>query len=76
MGWFGVLKLVLSIASSIASIVREKQLMDAGGEREVAKMLKQVSVNAGIAREIEIETAKMTPEEVLRDLQDSGELRD
>jgi hypothetical protein len=76
MGWFGLLKIVLSLASSLASIVREKQLMDAGGEREVARMLKQVSTNAGIAREIELETAKMTPEEVLRDLQDSGELRD
>jgi hypothetical protein len=76
MGWFGILKIVLSLASSIASIVREKQLMDAGGQREVAKMLKQVSTNAGIAREIEMETAKMTPEEILRDLQDSGELRD
>lgn len=76
MGWFSILKLVLGLASSIASIVREKQLMDAGGEREVAKMLKQVSTNAGIAREIELETAKMTPDQILRDLQDSGELRD
>lgn len=74
MGWLSLLKLFLSLASNVASIVREKQLMDAGGEREVAKMLKQVSTNAGIAREIELEVAKLTPEEVNRQLE--GDFRD
>lgn len=74
MGWFSVLKLVLQFASAVAKIVHDKQLMDAGGEREVAKMLKQVSTNAGIAREIEVEVAKLSPEEVNRQLE--GDFRD
>lgn len=74
--WFGLLKVLLGLANNVAGIVRTKQAMDAGGQREVAKMLKAVSVSAGIARDIELETAKMTPEEILRDLEQSGELRD
>lgn len=74
--WFGVLKLLLSFAANVAGTIRTKQAMDAGEQKQIAKMLKAVSVNAGIAREIELGTAAMTPEQVLRDLQDSGELRD
>ena len=50
--------------------------MDAGAQREVSKMLVAISDRAGIAREIEAETAKMTPDEILRDLEQKGELRD
>ena len=39
-------------------------------------MLVAISDRAGIAREIEAETAKMTPEQILEDLAKSGELRD
>lgn len=76
MGWLSLFKSVLWFANLIGNIVREKQLMDAGEQRGVAKTLKQISINSGIAKEIELETAKMTPEEIMRDLQDSGELRD
>lgn len=76
MGWLSILKIVLSLANTIANYVREAKLMDAGEQKAVAKMLKAVSVNAGIARDIELETAKMSPEEILRDLEASDELRD
>lgn len=76
MGWLSLLKIVLSLASTIANYVREAKLMDAGEQKAVAKMLKAVSTSAGIARDIELETARMTPEQVLRDLEQSGELRD
>jgi hypothetical protein len=74
--WFSILKLLLGLAANVAGTIRTKQAMDAGGQRELAKMLKAISVEAGISRTIEIETAAMSPEQVLRDLQDSGELRD
>lgn len=76
MGWFTVLKFVLQAAAAIAGYLKDRQLMDAGGQREVAKMLVAISDRAGIAREIEAETAKMSPEQILRDLQEAGELRD
>lgn len=76
MGWLSLLKILLSLASTIANYVRESKLMDAGAQREVSKMLIAISDRAGIAREIETKTAKMTPDEILRDLEASGELRD
>jgi hypothetical protein len=76
MGWLGLLKVLLSLASSIANIVREKQLMDAGAARETALQLRDIADKAGIARAIEAETARMTPEDILRDLEQSGELRE
>lgn len=76
MGWFTVLKFFLQAAASIAGYLKDRQLMDAGAQKEVARMLVAISDRAGIAREIEAETARMTPEDILRDLQDSGELRE
>lgn len=76
MGWIAILRAVLSLANSIAGIVREKQLMDAGAARETALMLRGIAERAGIAQAIEAETAGMTAEEILRDLEGSGELRD
>jgi hypothetical protein len=76
MGWFTVLKFFLQAAAAIAGYLKDRQLMDAGAQRETSKMLVAISDRAGIAREIEAETAKMTPEQILRDLKDSGELRD
>ena len=76
MPWFSILSGVLKLASLIAGYLKDQQLMDAGAQREVSKMLKEVSDRAGIAREIEAETARMTPEQILRDLQETGELRD
>lgn len=76
MAWLTLLRLLLSLANSIAATVREKRLMDAGAAREVAASLRSIAVSSGIAREIEAATDKMTPEEILRDLEGSGELRD
>lgn len=74
--WLNALKFFLQAAAAIAGYLKERQLMDAGAQREVSKMLVAISDKAGIAREIEAETAKMTPEQILRDLEASGELRD
>lgn len=76
MGWLSLLKILLTLANGIANIVREKKLMDAGAAKEIAISLRAISVSSGIAREIEAETEKMTPEEILRDLEGAGELRD
>lgn len=76
MPWFSILSGALKLAGLIAGYLKDRQLMDAGAQREVSKMLVAISDRAGIAREIEAETAGMTAEEVLRDLDGSGELRD
>ena len=76
MSWLALLRLALQIAGAIADIVRAKHLMDAGAARETALMLKGILDRAGIAREIEAETARLTPEQILRELEQAGELRD
>ena len=76
MPWFSILSGLLKLAGAIADIVRERQLMDAGEARGLAKSLHGIAERAGISREIEEETARMTPDQILRDLEGSGELRD
>lgn len=67
---------LLKLANLLAGWARDRSLMNQGAQREVSKMLVAISDRAGIAREIEAETAKMTPEQILRDLEQAGELRD
>lgn len=76
LAWLPLLKAVLSIAASIANIVREKQLMDAGEQRAVSKQLSAIIVSAGLAREVEAETLQMSVDQINKDLRDHGELRD
>ena len=76
MPWLSILSGLLKLAGAIADIVRERQLMDAGEARGLAKSLAGIAERAGIAREVETETARMTPDQVLRDLEGSGEIRD
>lgn len=41
MGWLSLLKLVLTVSASIAEIVEDKQLLDAGEAKNVAKTLRE-----------------------------------
>ena len=67
---------VLALARSlVAWAEREKSLAD-GDRQAIARMTREIEKEAGIAREIEAETAGMSPENVLRDLESRGELRD
>ncbi len=43
MSWASILKLVLSLASSIAQYMERKQLLDAGEARQIAKNLTAAS---------------------------------
>ena len=76
MPWLSLLSGVLKLAGMIADIVRNNQLMNAGEARGLAKTLRGIAERAVISREIEEETARMTPDQILRDLEGSGELRD
>ena len=76
MPWLSILSGLLKLAGAIAELMRNNQLMNAGEARGLAKSLVEIGKRAGIAREIEEETARMTPDQILRDLEGSGELRD
>ncbi len=74
--WAKVILAILTLARSlVAWAEREKSLAD-GDRLAIARMTKAIEKEAGIAREIEAETAGMSPENILRDLEGRGELRD
>lgn len=72
-------RIILAILTLARSLVqwaeREKSLAE-GDRRAIARMTRAIEAEADIAREVEAETAGMTPEQIIRDLDGRGELRD
>ena len=60
MGWLALLKVAGQIFLAISNIVREKQLMDAGEARGLAKSMAQSAKNLGISNDIVAEIEAMT----------------
>ena len=74
--WAKVILAILSLARSlVAWAEREKSLAD-GDRQAIARMTREIEKEAGIAREIEAETAGMNPDQVIKDLERRNELRD
>lgn len=71
MGWLKLFKIGIQLLLSISNIIREKQLMDAGEARGVAKSMVALQVRLGIMEEIKAETEAMSDEELDRDLRES-----
>lgn len=73
------LKLALALIGLARSFLRWAERAGAiaeGERRAIARATAAIEAEAGIAREVEAETAGMTPEQVLQDLEGRGELRD
>lgn len=62
MGWLGLLRLVLSLASMLVNHVRESKLLDAGAKAEVGRQLAEIARKAGVADQVRAEIAAMTDE--------------
>ncbi len=62
--WLSVLQLFLTIADTVANIVREKQLMDAGEAKATATQLAAIAKRAGITDEIRAAVGKLTDAEI------------
>ena len=60
MSWLSLLRLVLSLANSLAGIVREKQLMDAGEAQATAKALAEIAGRLKIGDQVGAEVAAMS----------------
>ena len=74
--WAKLALALLGLAQAFIRWTAEQKAIDEGSRLAIAKMTKAIEKDAGIAREIEAETAGMSPEQVLRDLEQRGELRD
>lgn len=60
MPWFSILSGALKLAGLIAGYLKDRQLMDAGAQREVSKMLGEITHRAGIADQVRAEIAGMS----------------
>lgn len=63
-GWFGLLKVLISLALSIADTIREKQLMDAGEAKATAKSLVALASRLQIGNELLVEIEAMSDDEI------------
>jgi hypothetical protein len=64
MGWLTILRLVLSIANSIAEVVRDKQLLDAGEAKATAKALADTAETLGVAKAVKARLANASEAEI------------
>lgn len=69
MGWFGLLKLLLSAAYEVAKFVNARQLMAAGEAKATAKALVEIGKRLEISDQITAEIEAMTD----KDLDDAWE---
>ena len=67
---------VLTLARSLVQWAEREKSLAEGDRQAIARMTREIEKDAGIAREIEAETAGMTPDAILRELEGRGELRD
>lgn len=68
MTWLTILRLVLGLADKIADVIRAKQLMDAGEQKQIAAQLSRIAGSLAIARQVSDETARMSDAELDADL--------
>ena len=74
--WAKLALALIGLAQTFIRYAAEQKALDEGDRRAISRMTREIEKEAGIAREIEAETAGMNPDQVLRDLEQRGELRD
>jgi|GEM_PF-2536436 len=69
MAWLSLLSGVLKLASWLAKLVNDRQLMDAGEQRGVAKSLAEIIVATDTAAEVDAHVAGLTDAQVDEELE-------
>jgi hypothetical protein len=64
MPWLSILSGVLKLAKFIAGLMKDRQLLDAGEQKAIAKSLLAVADAVGVSKAVEDEIAAMTDEQV------------
>lgn len=60
MGWLGIIKLCLSLASGLVNYLREQKLLDAGAKAEIGRQVVEITRRAGVADQVRAEIANMS----------------
>ena len=74
--WAKLALALIGLAQTLIRYAAEQKALDEGDRRAIARMTAAIEKDAGVAREIDTETASMTADQVLQDLEQRGELRD
>lgn len=64
MPWLSIAIALLKLAGTIAGWLRDRQMLEAGQQREIAASLARIAHQAGVAGLIEYEVARMTDAEI------------
>lgn len=76
MQWIQLALALTKLANWVAAKVDQATWKRLGYQQAMDEQAAALRTSAGIARAVAEETAKKTPEEILRDLEGNGELRD
>lgn len=64
MSWLDIIKILLSIANTIAKFIQEKQLLDAGESIAVAKSMAELSRRLDVVEQVRTEIEAMSDDEL------------
>ena len=76
LGWFRLAMLFMRVANWAARKVDEQTWKSAGRAEAMAEQTAAITRAVNIRTQAEAETSKMTPEDILRELEGNKELRD
>lgn len=74
MTWVNLVLALLKFANTVFAWLHDNQMIKEGEDRQIAKALAEMAKRSTTLREIESRFAKMTPEEINRELE--GDFRD
>ena len=74
MGWLSVIRAGLKLITLAIGLAKDRELMNAGEDKQIAKSLAEIQVALGVSREVEAEVAALTDVQV--DAQLEQEFRD
>lgn len=66
--WLKVFRIILSLANSVAEIIRNNKLMDAGEAKHFAKDLALLQERLGISDQVAAEVEKLSDQQVDEEL--------
>ena len=70
--WLSILSTGLKLFAKIAEVIKDRQLLSAGEDRQIAKSLAAIQVSLGLTAVVAEEVSAMTPEEIHDELEERG----
>lgn len=75
LSWLGLAKAALSLFARIMEVVKNRQLMDAGERRQIARSLARIQTDMGIEKDVAEQVAVLSDAQVDDALDRGGDFR-